>query len=118
MYVNETLGTLTIASGQTTSTKLSDILSAGQLKTALGALEQLSIRSPAALTGAVTVEVALEEPGTTFEPLNDPSGSDITLAAGEVKVIPYVTFKDIQLVSSLAEGAARSFVLVGKLRVA
>ncbi len=113
----ESVGTLTIANGAATSNRLSDILSAGQMKVLAGALEQLSILGPAALTNAVAVEVSTDCPGTDFEPLEDYQGNGIAIPAATVTGIPYVAWKDLRLVAAANEGAQRDFKIVAKLNV-
>jgi len=111
---NEKLAVLTIPNGGTESDALSDHLSKGQMNV-LGALEQLSVAAPATLTGIVTVEVAQEYPGTTWRELQDYLNNPMTVEAGADVGIPYVTWRDLRLVSGGAEAAAREFTVRGKL---
>lgn len=111
--LNEKLGNLVIANGETTSTLLSSLLSEGQMKV-LGSLEQLAIQGPSALTAAVTVEVAQQYPGTSWAKLQR-GGSDVAVTATDTTEIDRPVFRDLRLVSAGAEGAERTFQLMAKL---
>lgn len=102
------LATLTIANGAQVSSEYNSI--AG-----LGSLVSVAVYAPAALTGAVTLQVSW---------LESPSASDwrnatyvttaITVAAGAAVIVPAVGFRSIRLSSGSAEGAQRDFVIVGQ----
>ena len=100
--------TLTIASGQT----VSDSASVHLPRRALGISEELHISAPAALTGTVTVEVAPDDeaPAGDFRQLSV-AGADLTIAAGDSVLVPCGSCRDLRLVSSSAEAAARAFVI-------
>ena len=56
--LNEQLGYLTVAAGATVSNSLSDILSSGQLRTALHFMDAMTIRAPQNLTETANIQVA------------------------------------------------------------
>jgi len=101
-------GTLTIASGQTTSGTLASVIGSG-------ALVDLTIYGPAALTGTVTVQVA---------PNNNPvsgdwkalqsAGADVTVPAAKATTIA-ASFRALRLVSESSEGADRAFRVIGQI---
>lgn len=109
------VGTLQIANGGTNSAKLSSILSAGQMKVVRTA-KSITIHAPAALTGTVKVGVSYDG-GTNFTELNE-NGTDVSVAAGDARVIFSTGWDDLRLQSSVAEGAARDFVLFANLDTA
>lgn len=109
------IGTLRITSGQANSAKLSTLLSAGQRKV-LGTAKSITIHAPATLTGTVKVGVSYDG-GTTFTELNE-NGTDVSVAAGDARVIFSVGWDDLRLQSSVAEGADRDFVLFAQLDTA
>lgn len=114
-YITDVVGSLTIANGGSTSGLLSSVLSEGQMKV-LGSAAALSIKGPAALTGAVTVEVAQEYPGTSWTKLQR-AGSDVAIGAADTVDIENPMFRDLRLVSAGTEGAERVFGLMAKLHV-
>lgn len=113
--LSELIGTLTIASAGSTSGLLSDLLSKGQMKV-LGSMVELAIYAPAALTGAITVEIAPEYPGVTWRTLQQ-DGSDVVPTAGDVALVRSPAFMDLRIQSAGVEAADRDFVLMGKLDV-
>lgn len=99
------LGTLTILSGQTTSGTLN--LTPGPNQSIVA----LAIQGPSALTGAVTVNVALVD-GGTFGPLFlSGAAANVTCAALVVTTIPWVAARQLKLISAGAEGADRTFTI-------
>jgi len=139
--LTETLGTLTVASGATTSDTLGSQLSAGQLKTALGFLDALSLYCPQGLAEDVTVQLSpVDSPGATdwidyttivlsaIDDLLDENGvallneSDVPLFAesfglGNVTAIEDESFKDLRVVLNEPAAATRTFKLLAKLLV-
>jgi hypothetical protein len=107
------VGTLTIPSGQTTSQQLSVGRSHGEMKTLLGPDFDMAIFAPAALTGAVHVEVSPEKDATagSFVTMVDGTGADVVIPAGKAMNLPAATFRDLRLVSASAEAADRVFTL-------
>jgi len=95
--------TLTIAQ----AAQNSDVLSMGSAGTREGYI--VGILNPATLTGTVTVEVCDTEAGT-FRTLQS-DAVDITLAVGKAAVLDPFPFPFMRLHSTLAEAAARSFVI-------
>jgi hypothetical protein len=83
------------------------------MKTLLGPGIDMTIFAPAALSGTVHVEISAEKDAVdaNFLPLNDGSGTLVTVAPGKVSLIPTMAFKDFRLVSASAEGADRVFTL-------
>lgn len=109
--------TLSIANGGTDSPRLSDVWSKGQVRSTLGAMTNLTIMAPAALTGVITVQVAPKyaDVAGNFRPLQE-GGADITLVAGKVTNIKLAAFGDLRIHSAGAEGAQRDFDLVFQIR--
>jgi hypothetical protein len=104
------LGSLTIASGGTTSGELS--------YNNTRFMRSISITAPAALTGTVTVEANYARTGTgAWGTLTDEFGDDVTVAAGKVRVVQPVGGARLRLKSSGAEGADRVFYILGEERV-
>ena len=95
--------TLTIANGGTTSNVISFAEARGPVA--------ILIIGPAALTAAVTLQVATTETGT-FVPLQS-GGSDITIPAAKGTQITMSTPGAMRLVSAGAEGAERVFGILG-----
>jgi LysM repeat protein len=72
----------------------------------------VTIKAPAALTGVVTVQVAMTTPAVDADFGNYNDGvSDITIAAGKTIKIPNPSCTDLRLISAGAEGAQRDFVV-------
>lgn len=85
-----------------------DVLYMGSLGTL--AAYKLGVLSPDALTGVITIDVAMEETGP-FRTLQS-DNADVTLSAGKAAVLDPVPFPYFRIVSSLVEAADRDFVLV------
>jgi hypothetical protein len=107
--------TLTIANGQTSSQKLSTVLSAGQLKMMLGALVGLTVFAPAALTGSVNPVVMDTEGGTGL--VLQLNGADVVCNVNKASFVPAGGWLDFQLVSSASETADRIFTIVAQLEI-
>ncbi len=140
--ITEKLGTLTIASGAVTSNTLGSQLSAGQIKTALGFLDAVSIYTPLGLAEDVEIQLSpVETPAASdwrnyglidtglaldilCEDLTDlQDESSVVLetestAQGGVTTLEGQSFRDMRLVASGAVAADRAFVLLGKLLIA
>lgn len=140
--ITEKLGTLTISSGATESNTLGSQLSAGQLKTALGFLDAISIYTPLGLAEDVEIQLSpVETPAASdwrnyglidtglaldilCEDLTDlQDESSVVLetestAQGGVTTIEDQSFRDMRLVASGAVAADRAFILLGKLLIA
>lgn len=101
---------LQIANAGTASQALSDIWGVNPAKVGMDHAVSVSITAPAALTGVATVLVRAQELGA-WTAQQSPAGADITVAAGKTVVIPAIAAKDLRINSSLAEGAARDFVV-------
>ena len=95
------------------------IANAGTESNAIGGFddaEALTLYAPATLTGTVTVEVEPTIGGSSFVDLTS-AGSDVTIGAGNALVLSPITFRQLRLSSSLAEGAERSFSVTKQFRV-
>lgn len=110
---SELIGTLAIAAAGSTSALLSSLLSKGQMKV-LGSMLELAIYAPAALTGAITVEIAPEYPGVNWRTLQQ-DGADVVPTAGDVALVRSPAFMDLRIQSAGVEAAEREFILMGKL---
>lgn len=137
--ITEKLGTLTISSGNTASNTLGSQLSAGQLKTALGFLDAVSIYTPLGLAEDVEIQLSpVETPAASdwrnyglidtglaldilteaLDDLQDESSVVLeteSTAQGGVTTIEDQSFRDMRLVASGAVAADRAFILLGKL---
>lgn len=69
----------------------------------------ITLYGPSALTGTVSVQISMD--GTNFQTLQSPSGTDITITAAKCIVIAPLGPCYLKLLSSGAEGAARTFQL-------
>ncbi len=140
--ITETLGTLTISSGATESNTLGSRLSGGQLKTALGFLDAVSIYTPQGLAEDVEIQLSpVETPSSTdwrnyglidtglaldilteaLDDLQDESSVVLeteSTAQGGVTTLEDLSFRDLRLVASGAVAADRAFILLGKLLIA
>ena len=76
----------------------------------------LTIYSPAALTGVVTIETAPTETSTGFVTLQS-GGTDVTLPAGKATVINKVGWRAMRLASAASEGSARTFAVTKSVNV-
>lgn len=99
------IGTLTIASGATTSNSLS--------RRRLAHVGPLVIVAPAALTGVVTIQVPDKENSPNWVALQS-GGADVTLPAGKATTLDISPFLNLRLSSTLAEGAQRDFEVFGE----
>ena len=99
------MGSLTIPSGQTTSP---------HLNMRRKPLRGMSIFSPAALTGTVSIEVSgdLNEDVPTWQNLQS-GAADIVVGAAECVPIDYVGWDGLRFVSASAEAADRTFKMKG-----
>jgi hypothetical protein len=98
---DDSVGTITILSGGTTSAVLDIASIAGRSPVAL------FIASPGTLTGTVTLQAATLS-GNTFVPLQS-AGANITLAVSVGTQITDLSAGAIRLVSGSSEGADRVF---------
>lgn len=103
---------LTIANSDTDTEYLSSKFSAGQLKVLLGSLVAMTIFTPSALTGTITMQVRSTEASGTPVTLQSPAGTDIEFAAGKAVPVHVGSFRDFRLHSSGSEGAERVFKVV------
>jgi hypothetical protein len=107
IWRDQSLVTASIANGGTTS---GEIL--------LKHFVLLGVALPAAFTGASLTFLVAEQPGGTFQPLYDDTGAQVTLgvAAGRSYTLPaaLAAWPVCKLVSSAAEGGARTLTLVTK----
>lgn len=76
----------------------------------------LTIYSPAALTGVITIETEPTETGSNFVTLQS-GGTDVTLAAGKSTVINKVGWRQMRLASAGTEAAARTFPVTKSVNV-
>lgn len=106
---------LTIASGGTASGQLSAFWStetdssAGRV--AIENATAITIKTPAALTGTIAVQVAQKRGAVAgdFATLKNDDGTDVTLTADRSQIVDLPAAVDLRLLSTLAEGAARDF---------
>ncbi len=105
------VGSLTIASGGTTSGSIASRLSFGHAT-------DLVIFGPAALTGTVGVEVSwLDSPtGSDWRALKV-DGTQITVGAGAAEVLPSTTFPSLRVKSGSSEGADRTFHVMAQVEM-
>lgn len=108
--------TLSIPNGGTDTPALSSIWSKGMVRSTFGNDADLIVYAPAALTGAVTVQISSKYGSGVWKTLND-GVADIAIAAGKAVQIPLGAAEDIRLHSAGAEGAQRDFDLVFQIKV-
>lgn len=101
----QAFGTLTIASGGTTS---------GVVRPNEG--DSITIFAPSSLTGTITVEIEPTATGTSFCTLTS-GGSNVTIAASAALIISPANFGQLRLKSGSTELADRTFTLVKGLNV-
>ena len=95
------------------------IANAGTTSGAIGGFADaraLMIYAPAALTGTVTVQVEPTDTGTSWVDYGS-GGSDVTIAAGNAVTIEPISFRQLRLSSSGAEGAERVFTVTKAFEV-
>lgn len=111
------LGTISIANAGTTSGGLSGVSSASVVRVALDYAIAISIFSPAALTGTVTVQVSpVESPAAGDWKALSVGGADVTIPAAKAVILTSLGgFKDLRLVSGSAEAAQRDFIVRAQL---
>lgn len=109
------VGTLVIANGQSDSSFLSSVLTAGQIKVLSGSVVALEITAPAALTATCTVMTVPTEGSTTWTTAAVNGGTTYALAAAQTTVIPISAFADLKIHSAGSEGAERSFIIWAQL---
>lgn len=102
--LNELLGVLTVAVGQTVSNSLSDLLTPGQLRTALHFMDAMTIRAPQNLTETANIQVARKRNPTAADWVTTTSiellpGADILDEWGSV-----ITDESAALLPLLTEG--------------
>lgn len=93
---------LVIASTGTTSNTI-------EARGSFGQADVLVFQAPATLTGTVTLQASLD--GSTFAPVTDEAGSDVTLAAGKIRTVENPGWVSLRLVSGSAEAATRTFLV-------
>ena len=95
------------------------IANAGTVSGAIGSLEDadtVTIYGPTALTGTVTIQIEPSAAGTTWLDLTS-GGSDVTIGVGNAVVIGDISFRQLRLSSSAAEGAERIFRVTKQFQV-
>lgn len=72
---------------------------------------EITIYSPATITGTITVQVSPNDPPSTtgFVTLQSPPGTDIAVAASKAITIVAYSYKQLRIHSSGAEAAERTF---------
>lgn len=101
---------LTIASGDTISSTMADVYSPSGAEIGLGAGTAISLLTPATLTGALTIELKIND--SAWATLQDSTLSDVVPTAGTIIVLPLgISGSDIRIVSGTAEAADRDFYL-------
>jgi hypothetical protein len=86
---------------------------------AIGILDDswgLTLYSPSALTGTITVQVEPTDTGTNFVDLQS-GGVDVTLPAGKATVINPIPFRQLRLITGTTEAAARTFTVTKSILV-
>ena len=102
MKFSSRLTDLVIASSGTTSNALDN--------SEIRFMDEFVIFGPAALTGTVTVQISYD--GTNYVTLQS-AGSDVTIAATKGTVIKAGGFVKLRVISGSAEGATRTFPIIG-----
>ena len=98
------LMTLTIANGASNSNRIP--------QHSLNKCKSLSIHAPAALTGTITVASGdSDDDGATFNVVQSPPGTDVTVAAAKTTVLTEVPFPTMRLQSGGVEAGTRTFVV-------
>jgi len=82
-------------------------------KVALDNAATITIKAPAALTGTVTVQVAMTLPSVDadFSNYQDTPGTDVTIGAGKTVRVGLPGCTDLRLISGSAEAAQRDFIV-------
>lgn len=117
MRHNGIIGTLVIAASGTASTELTAATTKNKIP--LGAIVDWILYAPTALTGTVTVQVAaVDAPASgDWRALQVVPGTDVTIAASKAIVIPCGGARALRVNSGSAEGADRTFTLVGQYEI-
>src|ERR1051325_10045266 len=103
---NAVLGTLTIPSGQTVNNIILGNLG-------MGYASDMSIETPAALTGTAVLQASLKSGATASDMKNvNIGGSDLTLAANKVVPVPPTAFKAIRALSDSSEAPDTLFQVI------
>lgn len=103
---------LRTTSGGTKSQSLGDIWGANPAKVALDNCRNVTIFAPATLSLTCTVQIASVSPAADADFQNfQYNGADVTIAAGKATTIALPAAKDLRILSSAAEGAARDFIV-------
>jgi len=103
------LGTVSIANAGTDSPAVS--VSTTGLRPVFDTAEMWFISAPAALTGAVTVQVSYVESPTTEWVTLQVNGADVAVAAGKGVVIKAAGFRAFRFHSAATELAQRDFLV-------
>lgn len=102
------IGTMTIANGQTASSRLT--------RDQINNMRNISIQAPAALTGVVTLQTGdSDSDSATFVTVQSPPGTDVAIAAGKAIPLTEIPFPTLRLNSTLAEAADRVFTVWGEV---
>jgi hypothetical protein len=108
---------LTIPNGGASSPALSSVWSKGQVRSTLGNTESMTVYGPAALTGAVKIEVAPKYGGGVWKTLSK-GGADVTIAAAKATTIEFPGgIQDMRFTSAGAEGAARDIEVLFNVKM-
>lgn len=101
------IGVLTIPNGQAVSNSL--------IADLYGMYSAILIFGPAALTNTVTVQSGGDDSvGATFQAVQSPPGTDITVPAAKAIVLTAFPFPQFRVGSSGNEGATRTFQIWGQ----
>lgn len=107
--------TLSIPNAGTDTPALSSIWSKGMCRSTFGNASGITVHSPAALTGAVTVQVSSKYGSGVWRTLQE-AGADLAIAAGKAVRLPlHEGIEDIRFHSAAGEAAQRDFDIVFKI---
>lgn len=106
---------LSIPNAGSDTPALSSLISKGNARSTLGNSESITVFPPAALTGAVTVQISPKYGSGQWFTLQQ-NGADVAVAAGKAVVINEVAFEDLRLHSAGVEAAARDFDVVCQIK--
>jgi hypothetical protein len=104
---------LSILNAGTKSSSVQDAWGGNPGKVALDNAATISIKTPAALTGVCTIQVAQTVPAldADFQNYQDTPGTDVVVTAGKTVRIGLPSCTDLRIISGSAEGAQRDFII-------
>lgn len=102
---------LSIPNAGTDTPAVSTLMSKGAARSTFGNSRNISVTSPAALTGACTIQVSPKYASGIWATLQV-NGADVAIAAGKSVSVPTGAYEDIRIHSAGAEAAQRDFQVV------